>query len=120
MNCGATQLQEQNGTPPVLKDGFLYGFTDTRKIYCINASTGETAWLDQAVHSDFATLVDCGQVFIGLPSTGNLLVFTPSPTSYNEAARYRVAEAAVYAFPVIAGNNIYVKDAESLTMFRFE
>jgi len=105
---------------PVLKDGFLYGFTDTRKIYCINASTGETAWLDQAVHSDFATLVDCGQVFIGLPSTGNLLVFTPSPTSYNEAARYRVAEAAVYAFPVIAGNNIYVKDAESLTMFRFE
>ncbi|HOU96696.1 MAG TPA: PQQ-like beta-propeller repeat protein [Bacteroidales bacterium] len=105
---------------PVLKDGFLYGFTDTRRIYCINASTGETAWTDQTVHSDFATLNDCGQVFIGLPSTGNLLVFNPSATGYNETAKYKVTETAVYAFPLITNNNIYVKDAETLIMYKIK
>ncbi len=102
---------------PVLRDGYLYGFTDTRRIYCINASNGESAWTDEAAHSDFATLVDCGQVMAGLPSTGNLLFMTPSPKGYNEAARYKVSETAIYAYPVISENRIFIKDAENLTLF---
>ena len=105
---------------PVLKDGFLYGFTDQRRIYCIDASTGKTAWYDNAVTSDFATIVDCGQVIIGLPSTGNLIVLKPDPKAYTEIAKYKVAETPVYAFPVIAGNVTYVKDAESLIKYKVE
>jgi outer membrane protein assembly factor BamB len=105
---------------PVLKDGFLYGFTDQRRIYCIDASTGKTAWYDNAVNSDFATIVDCGQIIIGFPSTGNLIVLKPDPKAYTEIAKYKVSETPVYAFPVIAGNIIYVKDAESLMMYRVE
>lgn len=105
---------------PVLKDGFLYGFTDQRRIYCIDASTGKTAWYDNAVNSDFATIVDCGQVIIGFPSTGNLIVLKPDPKAYTEIAKYKVSETPVYAFPVIAGSNIYVKDSESLMMYRME
>jgi outer membrane protein assembly factor BamB len=105
---------------PVLKDGFLYGFTDQKRIYCLNASTGATAWVDNSVNSDFATLVDCGPVLIGLPSTGNLIVFKPDSKSYTEVARYKVSETPVYAFPVISGNNIYIKDAENLTLLRIK
>jgi outer membrane protein assembly factor BamB len=103
---------------PVLKDGFLYGFTDQKRIYCVNASTGQTAWIDNAVNSDFATVVDCGSVLIGLPSTSNLIVFKPESKAYAEVAKYKVSETAIYAFPVIAGNSIYVKDAETLTMYK--
>lgn len=105
---------------PVLKDGFLYGFSDQKRIYCLNASTGATAWVDNNVNSDFATLVDCGSVLIGLPSTGNLIVFKPDSKAYSEEARYKVSETPVYAFPVISGNNIYIKDAENLTMYRIK
>jgi len=105
---------------PVLKDGFLYGFSDQRRIYCINASTGETAWIDNATNSDFATLVDCGTVLIGLPSTGNLIVFKPDSKAYGELAKYKVSDTPVYAFPIVAGNMVYVKDAESLTLFKVE
>jgi outer membrane protein assembly factor BamB len=104
---------------PVLKDGFLYGFTDQKRVYCLKASTGETAWIDNTVNSDFATIVDCGPVLIGLPITGNLLVLKPVSAAYTEAVKYKVSETPVYAFPVIAGNKIYVKDAESLTLFSF-
>ncbi len=102
---------------PVLKNGFLYGFTDQKRIYCMNASDGKTAWIDNTVNSDFATLVDCGSVLIGLPSTANLIVFKPDPSAYSEIAKYKVSETAIYAFPVIAENKIYIKDSESLILY---
>jgi outer membrane protein assembly factor BamB len=103
---------------PILKNGFLYGFTDQKRIYCLNAATGETAWIDNAVNSDFATIVDCGSVIIGLPSTGNLIVIKPESAAYKEVAKIKVSETPVYAYPVIAGNVIYIKDAESLTKYK--
>jgi len=103
---------------PVLKDGFLYGFTDQRRIYCISAADGKTGWIDNTTNSDFATMIDCGQVLIGLPSTGFLIVMKPDPKAYVEVAKYKVAETAVYGFPVIAGNLIYVKDADSLMLYK--
>jgi len=105
---------------PVLKDGFLYGFTDQRRIFCIDASTGKTAWYDTTVNSDFATIVDCGPVIIGLPSTGNLIVMKPDPKAYTEMAKYKVTETPVYAFPVISGNAIYVKESENLILYTLE
>lgn len=105
---------------PILKDGYLYGFTDTRRIYCLDSKTGKTAWLDETVNSDFATILDCGSVIIGFPSTGNLIVFKPDPKAYSEIAKYKVAETPVYAFPIISGNTVYVKDADSLTEYKIE
>jgi outer membrane protein assembly factor BamB len=103
---------------PILKDGFLYGFSDQKRIYCLNAATGQTAWIDNAVNSDFATIVDCGSVIIGLPSTANVIVFKPVPEAYSEIARYKVSETPIYSFPVISGNLIYIKDAESLILYK--
>jgi outer membrane protein assembly factor BamB len=104
---------------PVLKDGFLYGFTDQKRIYCLNAATGQTAWIDNAVNSDFSTIVDCGSVIIGLTSTDNLLVLKPDGKAYSEIVKYKVSDTPIYAYPVISGNNIYIKDAETLMMYGF-
>lgn len=119
----AEELWSNTGTgakfnTPILKDGFLYGFTDQKRIYCINALTGETAWIDNAVASDFGSIVDCGFVLLGLTSTSNLIVLKPESKAYTEVVRYKVSENPIYAFPVIAGNLIYIKDAETLTLFK--
>jgi len=104
---------------PVLKDGFLYGFTDQKRIYCVNAATGQTAWIDNAVNSDFSTIVDCGSVIIGLTSTDNLLVLKPDGKAYSEVVKYKVSDTPIYAYPLISGNSIYIKDAETLMMYGF-
>jgi len=104
---------------PVLKDGFLYGFTDQKRIYCLNAATGQTAWIDNTVNSDFSTIVDCGSVIIGLTSTNNLLVLKPNGKAYSEIVKYKVSDTLIYAYPVISGNFIYIKDAETLMMYGF-
>ena len=103
---------------PVLKDGFLYGFTDQKRIYCLNSTTGQTAWIDNAVNSDFAAIVDCGTIIIGLPSTANLIVFKPASTAYSEVIKYKVSETSVYSYPIVAGEKIYIKDAETLMMYK--
>jgi outer membrane protein assembly factor BamB len=103
---------------PVLKDGFLYGFTDQKRIYCLNSTTGQTAWIDNAVNSDFASIVDCSTVIIGLPSTANLIVFKPASTAYSEVIKYKVSETSVYSYPIVAGEKIYIKDAETLMMYK--
>ena len=105
---------------PVLKDGFLYGFTDQKRLYCLNYLTGQTAWIDNAVNSDFSTIVDCGTVIIGLTSTNNLIVLAPNGKEYTEIAKYKVGETPIYAYPVISGGNIYVKDSESLTLYNIK
>ena len=104
---------------PVLKDGLLYGFTDQKRIYCLNAATGQTAWIDNAVTSDFSTIVDCGSVIIGLTSTDNLLVLKPDGKAYSEIVKYKVSDTPIYAYPVVSGNNIYIKDAETLVKYGF-
>ncbi len=103
---------------PILKDGFLYGFTDQKRIYCLNAATGQTAWIDNAVNSDFSTIVDCGSVIIALTSTGNLLVLKPDSKACTEVVKYKVSDTSIYGYPVISGNSIYIKDAENLMMFK--
>lgn len=105
---------------PVLVNGFLYGFTDQRRMYCIDASNGQKAWLDETVNSDFASIVDCGSVIIGLPSTGNLIILKPDSRAYSEIAKYKLAETPVYSYPLIAGDMIFVKDAENLTGYRIK
>jgi outer membrane protein assembly factor BamB len=105
---------------PVLKNGFLYGFTDQKRMYCLKYSTGQTAWIDNNASSDFSTIVDCGSVIIGLTSTDDLIVLTPDGKEYKEAAKYKVADTPIYTFPVISGNSIYIKDKESLALFKIK
>jgi outer membrane protein assembly factor BamB len=104
---------------PVLKDGYLYGFTDQKRIYCLNAATGQTAWIDNAVNSDFSTILDCGSVIIGLTSTDNLIVMKPDSKAYSEIVKYKVSDTPIYGYPVISGNSIYIKDAETLMKYVF-
>ena len=101
---------------PVLKDGFLYGLSDGRKLFCMNAATGKTEWIDAKLHNDFGTIVDAGSVIIALPQTSNLVVFKPDEKAYSEVATIKVADTPTYSYPLLAGKMLFVKDKESLSM----
>lgn len=101
---------------PVLKDGFIYG-NDARfgYLFCIDAATGATSWIDSVKNNRFAALLDLGEVLASLPATGQLIVFRPDHEKFSPIVRYKVAETEVYAHPVFSGKNIYIKDKEHLT-----
>ena len=66
------------------------------------------------------TFAPLGNVLLGLTSDSHLLVFKPSKKEYEEVANYKVADSATWAAPIIAGNRIFVKDRDSITLWTLE
>lgn len=101
---------------PLIKNGYLYGNeAKSGNLFCMDVKTGEKKWMETTTLNRFASLQDLGEIIACLPSTGQLIFFSPSEKGYTELAKYKVADTEVYAHPLIVGNRIYVKDKESLT-----
>jgi outer membrane protein assembly factor BamB len=105
---------------PVLKDGYLYGLSHQGRFFCLNAGTGKVAWKDEGSHKNFGAILDAGSVILALPSDSELIAFKPDSKEYTELFRMKVSDNSVYAHPVVAGNRIYVKDQETLTLWTIE
>lgn len=46
-----------------------------------------------------------------------LIVYAPKAEGFQPLATYQVSAGPVYATPVVVGNRIYIKDAETLTLW---
>ncbi|MBN2592930.1 MAG: PQQ-like beta-propeller repeat protein [Sedimentisphaerales bacterium] len=115
------ELAPQYNTP-VLRDGLLFGLSNSGNLYCINAQTGQTAWIDDTQHSrgGFGAVVSAGSCLIALPDNSELIVYKPDGKEYSELAVIKVSATPTYAHPVIAGNRIFIKDQDTVTMFVIE
>ena len=115
------ELGTQYNTP-VLKDGLLFGLSDSGNLFCINAENGKTAWTDetQRDRGGFGAIVDAGSCLMALPSSSELIVYKPSKNQYQELAKIKVADKPTYAHPVIAGNRIFIKDQESVALLTIQ
>ncbi len=116
-----TEVATQFNTP-VLKDGLLFGLSNSGNFFCINGKTGETAWIDptQTDRGGFAAIVDAGSLLLALPSSSDLIVIKPIDKEYAELARIKVSDTAIYAHPVLAGNRVFIKDEDSLSLWTIE
>jgi outer membrane protein assembly factor BamB len=65
----------------------------------------------------YGSIVDVGTALLGLTPAGELVAFQPSGDAFKELARYKVADGGTYAYPVPAGNGIFVKDQDSVTFW---
>ncbi|MBN2183239.1 MAG: hypothetical protein JW715_15115, partial [Sedimentisphaerales bacterium] len=146
------------------KDGFLYAISQRGSLFCVNAKSGQGAWVQPSSNAGinmpggvttafasfaaggggrtrggrggsggmrggrgggmggggFGSVVDAGSVLIALNSSSKLTVLEPNNKEYKELASYQVSEAQTYAYPVVSGNRIYIKDQESLALFTVE
>jgi outer membrane protein assembly factor BamB len=109
----------QNQTP-VLKDGLLFGFSINRSFCCMDAKTGEVLWTDKTQRSPGGAVLDAGSVLLALTSDAQLIAFKPSNKEYTELARYKVADSPTWAYPIIAGSRVFVKDRDTVTLWTME
>jgi len=104
---------------PVLANGFLFGLSNRGNPFCLNAKTGQTAWTSDALfdRGSFGPIVNAGSVLLTLPSSSELIAFAASDKQYTELTRIKVADTPTYAFPVLAGNRVFVKDQDAVTLW---
>lgn len=133
---------------PIAKDGLVYGLTQANEVFCINEKTGQTAWTaaigpagqpGQARpggggggafgrpggrrgggRGGFGVIVDAGPVLLALTSKSELVVFQPGEKAFTELARIKVADSPTYAYPVISGKRVFIKDQDSVTLLTIE
>jgi outer membrane protein assembly factor BamB len=132
-----------NYNTPVLKDGMLFGLAPAGKgaggkgaggkggkkgmgkggatnLFCMNAATGDVLWTDTTSRGECGTVLDAGPVLLSLSSNSELVVFEPSKAGYKEIARYKVADTPTWAYPVVAGNRVFVKGKDTLTLWTID
>ena len=68
----------------------------------------------------YGSIVDAGSVLLALTPASQLVVFEPSGKEFKELARIKVADTPTYAYPVVSGNRIFVKDQNSVTLWTVE
>lgn len=68
----------------------------------------------------YGQIVDAGSVLLALTPAAELIVFEPSAKAYREVARIKVSSTPTYAYPVVSGKRIFVKDKDDVTLFTVE
>lgn len=121
-SCSIEQLwhNDKEGTTfntPLLKDNLLYGLSPTGRFYCLESKDGSVVWADTTAHKNFGAFLDAGNVLLANPSESGLIVIKPGTRTYSELAQYKLSDTPIYATPLVVGNNIYIKDEETLTLW---
>ena len=68
----------------------------------------------------YGSVVDAGSVLLALTPAAELVAFQPGDKAYTEVARIKVADGQTYAYPVVSGRRIFVKDQDAVTLWTVE
>ncbi|HTU90825.1 MAG TPA: PQQ-binding-like beta-propeller repeat protein [Gemmataceae bacterium] len=122
------EVSVQFNTPVIYEDK-IFGISAQDSLFCLKASDGKTAWTaslqgggggGRGSRPGYGSIVVAGPVLFALNPSAQLVVFEPSDKSFKQLAKYKVGERDTYAYPVVAGNRVYVKDRDSLILWTIE
>ena len=107
---------------PVLAGGMLIGLTHRNRgqFIALDARTGRTLWTSPGRQGDNAALVAAGNVVMATTTQGELVVVRQDPKAFTVLRTYTVADSPIWAHPAPAGDGILIKDASSLSYWKFQ
>jgi outer membrane protein assembly factor BamB len=104
---------------PVVVSNTLYGLStrSSGQFYAIDTRSGETLWLGPPRQAANTALVKAGQLLFYLNDDGELIVAPSNRTRFEPLIRYKVADSATWAQPMMSGKRIFIKDVSSLALW---
>jgi len=124
-DCGEGTLEERRSFAAVQQpsaQGRAFVWSDAARQFCVRQRPERRDVVDRSDGEPGRLWFDCGcgPVLLALTPRSQLIVFEPNDKAYTEVASIKVANKQVYAYPVLAGNRLYVEDQDSLTLWSFE
>lgn len=109
-------------TNGVVVGGVLYGLShlNSGQYFGLDLDTGGVLWTSAPRQAENAAILNAGATILALQNDAELVVVPGSRTGFEPLQRYEVAESATWTQPTLAGNRVYVKDVESLTLWTVE
>ena len=109
-------------TNGVIVDGVLFGLShlNSGQYFGLDLDTGEVLWTSAPRQAENAAIVHAGTTIFSLEDDAELVVVPGTRTGFEPVQRYEVATSATWAQPTLAGNRLFVKDVDSLTLWTVE
>ncbi len=106
---------------PVVAGGVMYVLTHRNRgqFFAVEVKTGKTLWTSPPRQGENAALTLATGVVIATTTEGELVVFKQGRTGFELIRKYTVAESPIWAHPGFAAGGILIKDAETLSLWRF-
>jgi len=104
---------------PVVVGDALYGLSQrsSGEYFALDARSGKVLWLGPPRQAANTAVVKAADLLFLLDDDGELIVARASRAAFEPLKRYVVADSATWAQPAITGNRIFVKDANTLTLW---
>ena len=104
----------------VMTGSGLFGLSHRNRgqYFLLDVTSGKTTWTGQPRQAENAGIVRAGDIVFSLEDDAELMVGRVRTGNVAELRRYKVADAATWAQPVISGDRIFVKDVSTLALWR--
>ena len=107
---------------PVVWGDYVFGLSHKRKgqFFCLDARTGEARWTTEGREGDNAAILAGAGLLFLLGDDAELTIARADARGFEPLKKYSLADSPTWAHPVVAGNRILIKDAESLALWSVE
>ena len=107
---------------PVQKGNLIFGFSNRSggTFFCADSESGKTLWTSDPKQGDNAVILISGELLLLLKDNAELIVARASGDGFEPLHRYKVADSATYANPLVRPQGIVVKDNTSLSYLTWE
>lgn len=103
---------------PVVVNGYAYLHLGNERFTCIDLKTGERPWTSTP-QGKYASLVVQGDRILALNEQGTLLLIKANPEKFELVDSRKVAEGDTWAHLAIVGEELYIRELEALSAFRW-
>jgi outer membrane protein assembly factor BamB len=107
-------------SPPVQKDGFLYGMISFKKfakgpLKCVDLKTGAVKWEQPGFGT--GNVILAGDRLIALADDGQLVLVEATPDAYKELSRFKAVSGKCWSTPALSNGRIYVRSTKEGACF---
>jgi hypothetical protein len=104
---------------PVVIGGHAYVHLRNQRFACLDLATGKEAWVTKPF-GRYWSLVAQGDRILALDETGDLRLIRATPEQYDLVGTAKVATAESWAHLAVEGDEVYVRDLDGLSAYRWK
>jgi len=104
---------------PIVIGGHAYLHLRNQRFSCLDLASGEETWITKPF-GKYWSLVANGEMILALDETGELRLIRATPASFELVGEAKVSEGESWAHLAVEGRDIYVRDLEGLTAYRWQ
>jgi outer membrane protein assembly factor BamB len=112
------KAQGYMSTPVVIK-GVAYTHLKSQRLMALEVESGRELWTSDQSFGKYMSLVAQGDRILALDQRGQLFLFRANQAKFELLDQRKVADAETWAHLAVAGDELFVRELNALTAFRW-